>query len=185
MPLLDPALLLRKLLLPPRQSRGNSHFGLENTARRIRARAARRCGELLQQYDARGGDQSKSEAPLNFANPSRTEAAKTVGMSHYQQRSAMRLASIPKDQFESEVERNPAPGTGKLARLRPKRSDSLFSRITPSDLRDLHKGLAKAPKGSSPRFGSSIVRTPRSSRQPLRFSPLPPRIRASQFTVLP
>jgi hypothetical protein len=37
---------------------------LENFARRIRARAVRRIGELLQDFDGRGGDRSKSEGPL-------------------------------------------------------------------------------------------------------------------------
>src|SRR5690242_2537672 len=53
---------------------------LENCARRIRLRAVRRCGELLRNFDARGGDRSKTASPLDFAFPSRTMVARQAGL---------------------------------------------------------------------------------------------------------
>src|SRR5262245_28680167 len=41
--------------------------GLRRLADRIQARAIRRCGELLRQFDARGGDRSKSKPALTSA----------------------------------------------------------------------------------------------------------------------
>src|SRR5262245_25710133 len=39
---------------------------LENFARRVRARASRRCGELLREFDGRGGDRSQRREPSRF-----------------------------------------------------------------------------------------------------------------------
>lgn len=50
---------------------------LEKMAIRIRARAVRRAGELLKQFDARGGDQSKSVSADTFGQ---REAAEQAGM---------------------------------------------------------------------------------------------------------
>lgn len=52
---------------------------LENYCRRIRARAARRMGQLLKEFDARGGDRRKNQPPPNFAPPSRSQAAEEAG----------------------------------------------------------------------------------------------------------
>jgi hypothetical protein len=68
-------------------------------ADRIQARAIRRCGELLKQFDGRGGDQSESKGDLTSA-PSQKEAAQDAGMSLHQQRTAVRVANVPADQFE-------------------------------------------------------------------------------------
>ena len=50
---------------------------LRQLADRIQARAVRRMGELLKQFDGRGGDQSKSEGAHTFAfdQPSQKEVA--------------------------------------------------------------------------------------------------------------
>src|SRR6516164_9137922 len=66
---------------------------LENYARRIRARAVRRCGELLRTFDARG--RGKSETPLVFK--SRTAVAQEEGLTEHKRRTALNIANIPED----------------------------------------------------------------------------------------
>lgn len=80
---------------------------LEKMARRIRARATRRAGEILKQIEpAQGGDrgnqhrQRDGSVPL----PSRRQAAADAGLSERQQKTAQRLANIPEDDFEGMVE---------------------------------------------------------------------------------
>jgi hypothetical protein len=89
---------------------------LENMARRIRARASRRCGELLKAYDGRGGDRSKNVVAPSFA-PTRREAAASAGMSEGQQSTAVRLARIAEEQFEAMVESPKPPGTTIMAEI--------------------------------------------------------------------
>lgn len=82
---------------------------LERKAARIRARAMRRAGELLQQFDGRGGDKSKKEGAHLFA-PTQREAAQEAGMSEHQQKQAVRIANVPSADFEKAVE-SPSPPT--------------------------------------------------------------------------
>lgn len=63
---------------------------------RIQARAIRRAGELLKEFDGRGGDRSKSgDAPTSA--PSRRDAATSAGMSKDQQVTAVRVANVPRE----------------------------------------------------------------------------------------
>ena len=80
---------------------------LMKMATRIKARAARRAGELLAQVDGRGGDRTKSEGVHTFA---RADAAREAGMSKHQQVQAARIAAIPEQDFDSQVE-SPKPPT--------------------------------------------------------------------------
>jgi hypothetical protein len=52
-------------------------------------------GELLKEFDARGGDQSKKEVTRPFA-PSREAIADSAGISEHQRKQAVRVANIPK-----------------------------------------------------------------------------------------
>jgi hypothetical protein len=98
---------------------------LENHARRIRARAVRRMGELLLNYDARGGDRSKNATPPIFAPPSRAQAAAAAGVSKHESIQATRIASLPSERFEAAIEARKVPGSVKLAQMaRPKRVDA-------------------------------------------------------------
>jgi hypothetical protein len=89
---------------------------LENMARRIRARAVRRMGQLLREYDGRGGDRSKNVTAPNFA-PTRRQAARAAGISQTQQVTAGRVANIPLQSFNAYVESPRPPGTALLAQL--------------------------------------------------------------------
>ena len=85
---------------------------LEKMAIRIRARAVRRAGELLKQFDARGGDQSKSVSADTFGQ---REAAEQAGMSKRQQVTAVRVANVPEQDFTEQVESAKPPTISQLA----------------------------------------------------------------------
>lgn len=87
---------------------------LYKTAIRIQARALKRAGELLLQFDARGGDRSKSEGAPTSAQ-SRQQVASDAGMSRHQQVTAVRVARVPAREFEAVVESEAPPTVTKLA----------------------------------------------------------------------
>jgi hypothetical protein len=78
---------------------------LEDMAKRIRARAMRRAGELLKQIEpAHGANQNISDGTgTNVLT--RQNAAQDAGFSKRQQVTATRIATIPEDAFEDMVER--------------------------------------------------------------------------------
>jgi hypothetical protein len=87
---------------------------LRQLADRIQARAVRRMGELLKQFDGRGGDQSKSDGTHTFASdqPSQKEVAARAGISKHQQTQAVRVANVSPEKFEAAIEQpNPATVT--------------------------------------------------------------------------
>ena len=81
------------------------------TAQRIHARAIRRCGELL-----------KQQAPANGARtdlgtvPTRGSFADAAGMSERQRKTALRVANVPRDDFERQVDSVQPPTVTDLAR---------------------------------------------------------------------
>jgi hypothetical protein len=110
----------------------------EMKLRRIHVRAYRRCGELLLQHDARGGDRTKSEGDPGFAARSRVAAAKAAGLSDYRAQTAVRIASISKSEFEAVVE-SPKPPT----------ASALAGTVRVNFPRDLiSKGAANQPAAS-------------------------------------
>jgi hypothetical protein len=83
---------------------------LERMAQRIRARATRRAGELLKQIEP-GKTGPKPELSMGgHTQFTREDAAREAGMSKHQQVQAVRIASIPEDDFEAQVE-SPNPPT--------------------------------------------------------------------------
>jgi hypothetical protein len=86
---------------------------LEAMAKRMRARAVRRAGELLQEIPTCRG-RRRDLFPDRPAG-ARTEQARRAGMSASQQKTAIRLAKIPTQDFEAAVEAADPPGTMRLA----------------------------------------------------------------------
>ena len=79
---------------------------LEDMAKRIRARAMRRAGELLKQIeDGRHGQNLPTAKPDAAVPISRSAAAAEAGFSERQAKTAQRIATIPEDAFEDMVER--------------------------------------------------------------------------------
>lgn len=110
---------------------------MENCAKRIRLRAVRRCGELLLTYDARGGDKSKVVALLDFAPPSRAEAAKDAGLSPHQSRVATKIARVPAETFDEVVESASPPGTETLAKVTYLPTPDGWTRLPNGELAEL------------------------------------------------
>ena len=74
---------------------------LEDMARRIRARAVRKAGELLAAMPKQPG--KRTDRNLGGA-PTRGSIARDAGMSPEQAKQALRVANVPRDQFETAVE---------------------------------------------------------------------------------
>src|ERR1051325_4050498 len=86
---------------------------LYNMAVKIQARAIRRGGELLKEYDARPLNAKQSNG--NGTLISQRDAAKDAGLSKRKQVTAVRVANVPSEQFESLVESEAPPTMTGLA----------------------------------------------------------------------
>jgi len=84
-------------------SRQSKDEEMMKTAMRIRDRAIRRCGELLLEFQ-----KAKNQHSANFAgvgaHTGRMKAGADAGLSKNQAIQAIRVANIPKDLFEEQVE---------------------------------------------------------------------------------
>lgn len=92
-------------------------------AARIKARATSRAGELLSQIQpARGANQNIQVGDRPNVE-TRQSVARDAGMSDHQQKQAIRIASLPSDVFEDQVEGPKPPTLTQLAqqgiKLRP------------------------------------------------------------------
>jgi hypothetical protein len=83
---------------------------LREMADRIQARAIRRAGELLLQIPAGQGARDGKRQEGTLPPLSRTTAAPEAGLSEHQRRTALRVANVPRPEFETAVER-PRPAT--------------------------------------------------------------------------
>jgi hypothetical protein len=82
-------------------------------ARRIQARAVRRCGELAKRIAPAKGGRPKTQVG---ARPSlRASAANGAGLSPHQLKQAVRVANVPREEFERQVESEEPPTVTALA----------------------------------------------------------------------
>ncbi len=88
---------------------------LERKAARIRARAMRRAGELLKQIEPGQGARDGKRVDGADSPLTRTEVAREAGMSERQQVTAIRIANVPKEDFEKAVESQTPPTITTLA----------------------------------------------------------------------
>ena len=104
---------------------------LEKQARRIRARAIRRAGQLLKTFDARPGNAAKQSAPGDTLI-SQADAAAGAGMSKRQQVTAVRVATVPEPQFEEAIEGEKPPTISELASkgIKPQSAPTGFAQAT-------------------------------------------------------
>jgi hypothetical protein len=83
---------------------------LEKMSIRIRARAVRRAGELLKQFDGRATNaQKQTEGTHSLI--SRRQMAEAAGMSEHQEHQAVRVANVPEPEFTEQVEKRAKPAT--------------------------------------------------------------------------
>jgi hypothetical protein len=85
-------------------------------AKRIQGRAVRRCGELLKQIEP-AKNQHDAACRADKGGLTRTEAAEHAGMSLHQQRTAVRVANVPDEQFERALESETPPTVTALAEM--------------------------------------------------------------------
>jgi len=99
-------------------------------ADRIRARAIRRCGELLKEVPSGQGSRNQ-HGELRDGAVTRQKAAQQAGLSERQKVTALRLASVPPPTFDALVESDSPPTVTQLAELgrepRPTESTTEFS----------------------------------------------------------
>jgi hypothetical protein len=84
---------------------------LVRMATRIQVRAVRRCGELLKAIAPR---ETAGPPPRNYTGTgtiTRTQAAADAGLSKRQKDTALRVASIPEEEFELAIEDDDEPLT--------------------------------------------------------------------------
>jgi hypothetical protein len=93
-----------------------SDESLFKMATRIQARAIRRCGELLKEIEAsHGGRPSKQTSTGTDTSLTRKQAAEEAGLSKRQKDTALRVANIPEEEFEAQVESDSPPTVTALA----------------------------------------------------------------------
>src|SRR5262249_22178222 len=89
---------------------------LQVLATRIRARAMRRCGELLESMEP-PKNQHHARAQAASGRGTRREAERGAGPSRRQGKQARRVARVPLKDFEARVEGVKPPSIEKLARM--------------------------------------------------------------------
>ena len=97
---------------------------MEKLAMRIRARAIQRCGELLGEIEAKRGGGRKSKGrhvPID-----RKSAAEDAGLSPDQAKDAIRIASIPKNLFDEQVDGEDPPTITALADQGTKKAKPIY-----------------------------------------------------------
>jgi hypothetical protein len=104
---------------------------LENMAQRIRDRAVRRGGELLEQVQGQPGQ--RTDQPRAPSDPrSRKAVAKDAGLSSRQAKQMLRVANVPEDVFESMVEADKPATVKQIAAVGTKKSE----RVNPAPFRN-------------------------------------------------
>lgn len=89
---------------------------LRKHADRIQARAVRRCGELLKTFQT-GASGGRPKNEVGDDPVSQKDAGSRVGMSERQIKTAVRVANVPADRFERDVESDAPPTVTKLAEM--------------------------------------------------------------------
>lgn len=88
---------------------------MEKTAQRIRARAVRRCGELLKEIEKGQGKRTDKPNTGTDTKLTRTEAATQAGLSKRQKDTALQVANVPEENFEEQLESETPPTITSLA----------------------------------------------------------------------
>lgn len=106
---------------------------------RIQARAIDRCGEMLHEIEpSKGGRPSETsgDTPTSLG---RFATAKEAGLSRDQTVTALRVNSVPRDQFEQMVESDNPPTVTELAELGTKRQETDTSHLEGRDPGDFER----------------------------------------------
>ena len=88
---------------------------LEKHAIKIRARAIRRCGELVAAMEKSQGGRPKKTGAATVPSL-RAQATADAGMTSRQVKTALRVANVPTDLFDAQVDSDAPPTVTALAR---------------------------------------------------------------------
>jgi len=88
---------------------------MEKTAQRIRARAVRRCGELLKEIEKGHGKNQNNGGGAPTKDLTRKEAATQAGLSKDQAVQSIRVANVSEEDFEAQLESDSPPTITNLA----------------------------------------------------------------------
>lgn len=117
---------------------------LEKMANRIRARATRRAGELLKQLEPNPGGRPSETSEGDRPSFYRTDAARDAGFSSHQAKQAVRVANVPDEDFEAQVESDTPPTLTQLASqgiTKPKPTPQPIVDLKGRDPRDFNRAL--------------------------------------------
>jgi hypothetical protein len=126
---------------------------LQKHAMRIQARAIRRCGELLKEFDARP-ENPKKQSNGDGTLLSQKEAAADAGLSKRQTVAAVRVASIPAKSFEKQVDSDDPPTVTALAEQGKKPRPKPLVDLQGRDPKDF--AAATSAQGELSRFAKFI-----------------------------
>lgn len=101
-----------------RQAKDDS---MRKMAERIQARAIGRAGEILAQIEPDKGGRPPETREGTRPSLTRTQAAEDAGLSDWQRKTALRVASIDKDEFERVIESDNPPTVTQLAEMGTKK----------------------------------------------------------------
>lgn len=103
---------------------------METTAMRIRARAIRRCGELLKEIEKGHGKNQNISSGIP-TNVTRKEAANQAGLSKDKAVTAIRVSNVPNEIFEEQVESENPPTITNLAQqgTQPHKRPPMFEQL--------------------------------------------------------
>ncbi len=122
---------------------------LYNMAVRIRARAIRRCGELLQKIESNKGGRPKKTS-VHKVWVSKKAVATKAGLSHKQQHTAQRLSKVPVEEFEEDIESDNPSSIAELAAKGTKKKEKPVIDLEGRDPDEFH--LATQARGALQRF---------------------------------
>src|SRR5215213_3486747 len=100
---------------------------LENMAKRIKARAIERAGELMAEFQARGARTDKEPRAGSGPRLTQGDVARKSGFSERQEKQARNVASIPKEKRDALIDGPNPPNIAQLAEI-GKREKTTFEK---------------------------------------------------------
>lgn len=131
---------------------------LEQMSKRIRARAMRRCGELLKMFDGRSG-QNFPNAKRDGAVPfSKSQIGEAAGLSERQIKQSNNLSNISENDFNHQIESDQVPTLTQLSDQGKKKIDYLY-KPKPTGFADaIHlKGALKELYGYTKKYDPEYI----------------------------
>lgn len=132
---------------------------LEQMSKRIRARAMRRCGELLKMFDGRGGDRKSDDFKRDGTDPfDKSQIGEAAGLSERQIKQSNNLSNISENDFNHQIESDQVPTLTQLSDQGKKKIDYLY-KPKPTGFADaIHlKGALKELYGYTKKYDPEYI----------------------------